>query len=105
MLRMDWLQTWFVSLVGNRTGAIESMRKFRFIGKILVPNKYKEVTLRHEELPAHSILATDAQGPHQLARQLLYVGSPFHAQNSPLVLSLPRFPGGICSTQKATLML
>ena len=68
-----------------------------FIGKILVSNKYKEATVRDEELPAHSTLATDAQGAQQLARQLLHVDAPFHAQHSPPVLSLPRFLGGICS--------
>ena len=50
---MDWLQLQLFSLVGDRTGAIESIRKFMFIGKILVSNKYKEVTVREEE--CHSL--------------------------------------------------
>lgn len=82
-----------------------NLRKCMFTGKILVSHKHKEVTLRHEELPAHSTLTTDAQGAQQLATQLLHVGVSFHTQHSSHVLSLPHFPGGICSIQKATLTL
>lgn len=78
MLKMDWLQLWLISVIGNRTGAIDSTRKFTFIWKILLSNAYKEVTVRDEELPAHSTLATDAEGAEQLARRLLHVGAPFH---------------------------
>lgn len=48
-----------------------------FIVKIFVSNKYQKMTLRHEKLPVHLMLASDAQGAQQLARQFLHVGAPF----------------------------
>lgn len=76
-----------------------------FIVKIFVSNKYQKMTLRHEKLPVHLMLASDAQGAQQLARQFLHVGAPFCAQYSPCVPSLSCLPGGIRFIEKATLTL